>query len=50
MDIKKILVLDTETTGFDSKAEILQLSVIDGSGEIRINEYFRPRFISSWRR
>lgn len=48
MDIKKILVLDTETTGFDSKAEILQLSVIDGSGEIRINEYFRPRFISSW--
>lgn len=48
IDQKDILVLDTETTGFDSKAEILQLSVIDGSGEIRMNEYFRPRFISSW--
>ena len=48
IDQKDILVLDTETTGFDRKAEILQISVIDGSGEILMNEYFRPRFISSW--
>ena len=42
--IKKedILVLDTETTGFGPSAEILQLSIVNGLGEIVMNEYFRP--------
>ena len=42
--IKKedILVLDTETTGFGPLAEILQLSIVNGLGEVVMNEYFRP--------
>ena len=48
--IKKedILVLDTETTGFGPSAEILQLSIVNGLGEIVMNEYFRPARATCW--
>ena len=48
--IKKedILVLDTETTGFGPSAEILQLSIVNGLGEIVMNEYFRPARTTCW--
>lgn len=48
MNKEKILVLDTETTGFDKAAEILQLSILNGNGEVLMNEYFRPRHTVSW--
>lgn len=46
----KVLVLDTETTGLDRHAEILQFSAIWGSGEIAINQYICPDHTSSWPR
>ena len=48
MDKDRILALDTETTGVGPNAEILQLSVIDGEGAVRMNQYFRPKKNSSW--
>ena len=33
MDMSKVIVLDTETTGLTSDDEILQLSIIDGNGK-----------------
>jgi DNA polymerase III subunit epsilon len=33
----KVLVLDTETTGFDENAEVIDIAVIDGSGRVRMN-------------
>ncbi len=44
----EILVLDTETTGFSKTDEILQLSIINGDGEVVMNEYFRPEHTRSW--
>lgn len=48
MDKNRILVLDTETTGFTKNDEILQLSIIDGKGVIVLNEYFCPQHVHSW--
>ena len=48
MNNNEILVLDTETTGFSKSDEILQLSIINGDGEVVMNEYFRPEHTSSW--
>ena len=45
----KTIVIDTETTGlawYDD--EILQLSIIDDSGNILINELFKPLNHTSW--
>ena len=48
-DRKKIICLDLETTGLDKYAdEILQISAIDGNGEVLINEYIKPERASSW--
>ncbi len=44
----EILVLDTETTGISKTDEILQLSIINGDGEVVMNEYFRPEHTRSW--
>lgn len=45
----KIVVLDFETTGLNSKVdEILQVSAIDQDGNVLINEYCKPKSISSW--
>lgn len=45
---RKILALDIEYTGFTADAEILQVSLINGAGEILCNEYFKPKHLTSW--
>lgn len=46
---KKILALDTETTGLSkTEDEILQLSIIDGAGEVMFNSLIRPVRHSEW--
>lgn len=50
MDKSKIICLDIETTGLDKKKdEILQLSIINGNGEVLFNEYIRPSRRTSWK-
>lgn len=45
----KILVLDTETTGFSPVYdEVLQLGVTDVYGNVLFNEYFKPAFKICW--
>ena len=38
---KQIVVLDTETTGLDDKAEILELAIVDSNGTPLINQRLR---------
>lgn len=50
MKKEKIIILDTETTGFSPTSdEILQLSIIDGNNEVLINEYFKPEYKAEWK-
>lgn len=43
LDLEGVVILDTETTGLDSSEnEVLQLSIIDGTGTELYNGYFRP--------
>jgi len=37
-----VLILDTETTGFKTDSEVLQVSVIDTTGRKRFDEYVLP--------
>ena len=37
-----VLFLDTETTGLDDRAEIVELSVVNAKGEPMINTLVRP--------
>lgn len=39
--IKKYVILDTETTGLE-RGEIVQIAVVDQSGEVLMNEYVKP--------
>ena len=48
MNKSDILVLDTETTGFLGDAELLQVSILDGQGQVLMNEYFKPDHTVSW--
>lgn len=44
------IFLDTETTGLDpNHDEILQLAIIDGDGNVLLNQKYKPDFISTWR-
>lgn len=36
------LFLDTETTGLDDKAEVVEISIIDSNGEILLNTLIKP--------
>ena len=45
---KNVIVLGTETTGIDEKAEILQLSIIDTDGKVLYNKYFKPAHHTAW--
>ncbi len=47
-DLSNILILDTETTGLANTDEILQLSVIDGIGNVLWDRYYRPQNHTSW--
>ena len=45
----KIICFDVETTGLNPYAdEILQLSIIDGNGEVLFNEYIKPQRLKTW--
>lgn len=47
-DLSKIIIVDTETTGLGKTDEILQLSVIDGLGNVLWDRYYRPLNHTSW--
>lgn len=42
------IFLDTETTGFRTSDEILQLSIIDDEANVLFNKYFKPEHNNSW--
>ncbi|NYI25818.1 3'-5' exonuclease [Aeriscardovia aeriphila] len=45
----KRIVLDTETTGLNPGLdEILQISIIDGDGNMLLNNYYKPEHVDSW--
>lgn len=47
--MKKIIVLDTETTGLHPDTdELLQLSIIDATGKVLYDSYFKPVDTESW--
>ena len=48
--VGKTIILDTETTGIGEDDEILQLSIIDENESTLYNEYFKPRYKTSWPR
>lgn len=48
LDPASIICLDTETTGVSPGDEILQLSIMDGRGEVLFNEYIRPTAHETW--
>ena len=44
-----IIVFDIETTGLDpDQDEILQISIIDGDGNVLIDEYVKPYWTTEW--
>jgi len=48
ISLRDIICFDTETTGVGPGAEILQLSVMDGTGDVVFDEYIRPRHTTEW--
>lgn len=48
--LDKILVLDTETTGVDAMAEVLQFSAIWADGTEAANMYIKPVHTTEWPR
>lgn len=47
--IAPLITIDTETTGLDSSVdEILQVSIVDESGDTLYNCYFKPRNHTEW--
>lgn len=43
------IFLDVETTGLDSiRDEILQLSIIDGAGNVLLNRKYKPARVTAW--
>ncbi|MBR6468073.1 MAG: 3'-5' exonuclease, partial [Desulfovibrio sp.] len=49
-DPLKIMIMDTETTGFAARDRILQFSACLGNGRTLVNELFKPEGIKSWPR
>ena len=48
VDLTKLICFDTETTGLDGKAEILQLSIMNAAEEILFDEYIKPKHHVCW--
>lgn len=47
--LDNLIVLDTETTGLNpSSDEILQLSIINGHGEVLFDGLLKPEYVTSW--
>lgn len=42
-EVERFLILDTETTGLDENAEIVEITIIDNLGNILINELIKPK-------
>lgn len=43
-----MIVIDIETTGYEYRDDVLQVSVIDGDGRILLNSYVKPYYNSHW--
>ena len=45
-----VICFDTETTGLDAggRDEILQLSIVDGTGAVLFSDYVRPEHRQRW--
>ena len=46
--LEKILVFDTETTGFRSDDEVLTLAVVDGAGKTVVDGMYAPVSKKEW--
>ena len=48
--MQDVIVLDTETTGVCKyrQDEVLQLSIIDGTGKTILNKYYKPATVTDW--
>ncbi|MCR5625221.1 MAG: 3'-5' exonuclease [Lachnospiraceae bacterium] len=47
-NLSKVLIIDTETTGLSLSDEILQLSIIDGTGKVLLSNFYKPVSHSCW--
>lgn len=45
---EKIVAIDTETTGVSVNDELLQLSIVGGSGEVLYDSYICPVSLTEW--
>ncbi len=48
LDVRRVLALDIELTGLLPTDEILQVSILNGLGQVIYNHYFRPAAVTSW--
>ena len=48
LDARRVLVLDIELTGLLPTDEILQVSIVNGLGQVVYNNYFCPKTVTSW--
>ncbi len=48
ISLRDVLCFDTETTGVQPGSEILQLSMMNGLGEVLFDEYIRPTHTVDW--
>lgn len=48
IDIENIVIIDTETTGLKANDEILDLSILSGTGEVLFSEYIKPSYRKTW--
>ena len=46
--MSKILVFDTETTGFRPEDEVLTLAVVSGDGKVVVDAMYRPQRKTAW--
>lgn len=44
----RMIVIDIETTGYEYRDDVLQVSIIDGDGKILLNSYVKPYYNSRW--
>ena len=44
----RMIVIDIETTGYEYRDDVLQVSIIDGDGKILLNSYVKPYYNFRW--